>query len=105
MTRCCEKFLNLSARTGQRFQELFQVGGAAGQPQAVCVCVSWVAVGVELRLGYKSAVRRGHHAAPRSIGVRAVLLVLCGRGCCACARACDQHAPLYGQYSGGLAIF
>ncbi|GBG00124.1 mitochondrial import inner membrane translocase subunit Tim9 [Raphidocelis subcapitata] len=23
VTRCCEKFLNLSARTGQRFQELF----------------------------------------------------------------------------------
>ncbi|KAI8470048.1 MAG: mitochondrial inner membrane translocase [Monoraphidium minutum] len=24
VTKCCEKFLNLSARTGQRFQELFQ---------------------------------------------------------------------------------
>lgn len=23
VTKCCEKFLNLSARTGQRFQELF----------------------------------------------------------------------------------
>ena len=25
VTKCCEKFLNLSARTGQRFQELFSV--------------------------------------------------------------------------------